>query len=148
MAFIYELEYTVHSVIENLDENGLIEGEPEVNLITVDGFLKSDGESLFITYSESSEGGKILTDMTVSDGEVRLSRRGAVMFDATFREGESASTVYSIPPYSFDAVITTKRIRSELTKDGGVLRLNYGMNIGGQDKAVRMKITARPKARK
>lgn len=148
MAFIYELEYTVHSVIENLDDNGVIEGEPEVNLITVDGFLKSDGESLFITYAEMSEGGKILTDMTISEGEVKLSRRGAVMLDATFREGESVKTVYSIPPYSFDATLSTKKIRSEITKDGGTLRLHYGMNIGGQEKAVRMKITARPKARK
>ena len=148
MAFIYELEYTVHSVIENLDDNGLIEGEPEVNLTTVDGFLKSNGESLFITYQEMSEGGRILTDITVSDGEVKLSRRGAVMFDATFREGEEMTTVYSIPPYSFDATIKAKRIRSELTKDGGILRLHYGMNIGGQEKAVRMKISARPKARK
>ena len=148
MAFIYELEYTVHSVIENLDDNGAVDGEPEVNLITVDGFLKSDGESLLITYAEMSEGGRILTDMTVSEGEVKLARRGAVMFDATFREGESMTTVYSIPPYSFDATLTTKKIRSELTKDGGVLRLHYGMNIGGQEKAVRMKITARPKARK
>jgi uncharacterized beta-barrel protein YwiB (DUF1934 family) len=148
VAFIYEFEYTVHSVIENLDDNGIIEGEPEVTLVTVDGFLKSDGEHMLITYAEMSEGGKILTDMRISEDGVKLTRRGAVMFDATFREGERVTTVYSIPPYSFDATLTTRKIRSELTKEGGVLRLHYGMNIGGQEKAVRMKITARPKARK
>ena len=148
MAFIYEFLYTVHSVIENLDDKGLVEGEPEVTIVTVDGFMKSDGEKIYITYTETSEGGRILTDMTVSEDEVKLTRRGAVMFDATFREGKTESTVYSIPPYSFDTTLTTKKIRSEITKDGGILRLHYAMNVGGQEKAVRMKITACPKERK
>ena len=147
MAYIYELEYTVHSVIENLDDAGLAADEPEISITTSEGFLKLGEDSSVISYVEATEGGRVATDITVEDGAIRLTRRGAVVFDAVFREGESFKTVYSIPPYSFDAEIRTKRIRCDIGKLGGELRLLYSMNIGGQEKSVRLKISARPKAR-
>lgn len=147
MAFIYEMEFKVHSVIENLDDSGLACDEPEINIISSCGFLKADGERMLISYAESTEGGKVLTDLTVSEGEVRLCRKGAVEFETTFREGESVKSIYSVPPYSFDAAVRTKRLRCNLTKAGGELSILYSMNVGGQEKSVRLKITARPKAR-
>ena len=147
MAYIYELEYTVHSVIENLDDSGLAEGEPEISITTAQGFLKVAQERTVISYAESTEGGRVTTDITVDGEALTLSRRGAVVFDATFREGETCKTVYSVPPYSFDAEIRTKRVDAGITKTGGQLRLLYSMNIGGQEKSVRLKISARPKAR-
>ena len=98
MAFVYELEYTVHSVIENLDDSGLPEGDPEISITTAEGFFKSEDDSSLITYTEMTEGGRVVTDITLSEGSVKLSRRGAVVFDATFKEGESCKTLYSIPP--------------------------------------------------
>lgn len=147
MAYIYELEYTVHSVIENLDDSGLADGEPEISITTAAGFLKCAEGCSVISYSESTESGRVSTEITVTDDSMKLSRRGAVVFDATFREGDVCKTVYSVPPYSFDAEIRTKRISSDITKAGGTLRLQYSMNIGGQEKAVRLKISARQKAR-
>lgn len=147
MAYVYELEYTTHSVIENLDGAGLPEGEPEISITTSAGFFKTDGECSIITYNENTDGGKVITDITVQGGELKLSRRGAVVFNATFREGEVCKTVYSVPPYSFDTEIKTKKLRFDMTKSGGELRLLYSMNIGGQEKSVRLKISARPKAR-
>ena len=147
MAYIYEFEYTIHSVIDNLDERGMPEGEPEISISSTEGFLKDDGERLYISFAEMTEGGRVLSDLTLDDGAVSLKKRGAVEFDVVFREGDRIKTVYSVVPYSFDAVITTKKIRSDISKTGGTLRLHYSMNIGGQDKAVRLKISARPKAR-
>lgn len=147
MAYIYELEYTIHSVIENLDAHGLAEGEPEISITTAEGFFKADEERSLITYTESTEGGKVVTDITVEAGAVTLSRKGAIVFDARFAEGESLNTLYSIPPYSFDAKITTKKVRADITKAGGEIRLVYSMNIGGQEKAVRLRISARPRPR-
>ena len=147
MAYIYELEYTVHSVIENLDDSGLADGEPEISITTQAGFFKVSDERKLISYTEQTEGGKVTTEIAIEDGALILSRRGAVVLDATFREGESCKTVYSVPPYAFDAEIRTKRIRSDITKAGGELRLLYSMNIGGQEKNVRLKISAKPKAR-
>ena len=147
MAYIYELEYTVHSVIENLDDSGLADGDPEISITTQEGFFKLSEERAVISYTEQTEGDRITTDITLEGGALILSRRGAVVFDATFREGECCKTVYSVPPYSFDAEIRTKKIRSDITKAGGELRLLYSMNIGGQEKSVRLKISAKPKVR-
>ena len=145
MAFIYEMEFRTHSVIENLDGAGLAEGEPEISIITSEGFLRVGEEERVISYTEKTEGGRVVCELTLKEGEVRLSRRGAVVFDATFREGESYSGIYSVPPYSFDTEIKTKRIRDGITKAGGELSIIYNMNIGGQEKAVRLRVTAKRK---
>ena len=146
MAYVYDFTFRVHSVIDNLDDAGLPEGAPEISETVSDGFLKIDGDTLYITYKEDSEGGRIISDITVSQEGVHLLRRGAIEFDVTFIEGKSVNTVYSIPPYSFDATVRTSRIRSEMTKAGGSVRIHYSMNVGGQEKSVRLKITATPRA--
>jgi len=141
MALIFESEIKLHSVIENLDPSGLPEGEPEINISTVTGFLKDDGEKLSLSYAEAGEGGKVFTDLDIfTDGGVRLSRHGALESELHFREGEEYNTVYSVPPYEFDIKIITKRIRSTVQRHGGTLQLLYSMNVGGQEKSVRMKI--------
>ena len=147
MAYIYELEYKIHSVIDNLDESGLSDGDPEINIMTQCGFFKVSEDSSLISYAESTDGGRVLTDITQAEGEVRLSRRGAVVFDTVFREGELSEGLYSIPPYSFDATVRTRKIRGGITKEGGELSIIYDMTVGGQAKAVRLKISAKPKAR-
>ncbi len=144
MAFIYELEYTVHSVIEDMDESGLPAGEPEISVTTVGGFYKQLPCGAEISYSELCEGERIHTTLAVGDNVISLKKRGAIGCDIEFSEGGTHSSVYTVSPYSFDITVRTARIRNELSKDGGVLRINYSMNIGGQQRAVRMKISARP----
>ena len=61
-----------------------------------------------------------------------------------FADGVVHKSEYSVPPYTFDTVITTKKVRNNLTRAGGRLDLYYEMNIGGQDKKVRMKIECTP----
>ena len=146
MAYVYDFTFRVHSVIDNLDDAGLPEGAPEISETLSDGFLKIAEDTLYITYKEESEGGRIISDITVDREGVHLVRRGAIEFDVTFSEGKTVNTIYSIPPYSFDATVRTARIRSDITKAGGSLRIHYSMNVGGQEKAVRLKITATPRA--
>ena len=74
-----------------------------------------------------------------------LQKRGDVESDMTFREGDEVKTVYRVGPYSFDMVVRTKRIRNSLDTAGGELGLLYSMNVGGQEKNVRMKISAKRK---
>ena len=141
MAIIKEKRIAISSVIENLSPEGFTEGEPETTQVSSDGFLKIDGERLILSYTESREGERTYHEITVCSDGVVVSHRGSVVSDMTFREGEKTKTLYSIPPYSFDMTVLTKRIRSTLTKDGGRLDIFYEMNIGGQDKKVRMRIT-------
>lgn len=145
MAIIKEMRFCVSSHIENLASAGLSDSSTEKTEITPEGFYKIDGEEYIITYNEQTEGDRVFTEITVQGGKVTLTRRGAVISDMLFAEGEIHKSEYSVPPYTFDTVITTKKVRNNLTRDGGRLDLFYEMNIGGQDKKVRMRIECTPK---
>lgn len=149
MAFIYDAEFTVHSVIDNL-EGGMPDGEPEINITTLEGFLKlerrDEGDVYYITYGEKDEyGGRTVTDIKIDGARVELSRRGAMDYNIVFEEGKSYSGIYAIPPYKFDMTVLTKKIRKNLSRTGGELQLIYSMNVGGGEKACRMKISVKTK---
>ena len=140
MAFIKEKKFRISSVIENLLPSGLVDGEPERTEISPDGFLKiSDGE-YEITYTEMTEGGKVVSDITVTEKGVRVKLVGAVKSDMYFEEGKSHDSIYEVTPYTFDVTVTTKKIRNGMTRESGRLDICYAMKIGGAEKAVRMKI--------
>lgn len=147
MAFIYDCDFTVHSVIDNLDDVGMPDGEPEISITTERGFLKAEptegGDRLYISYNENTEGGRTHTELVIDGGAVRLSRRGSTNYDLDFTEGGECTTVYSVPPYSFDMRVLCKKIRNNITREGGDIQIIYSMTVGGADKNCRMKITAR-----
>lgn len=99
------------------------------------------GGLLRLSYEETSEGGPIKSDITLTDTHVRVRRTGAIESDFMFVEGETTKSLYKIPPYAFDAEITTKKIRNNLTRGGGKLTIIYDMNVGGAEKCVRMTVT-------
>ena len=140
MAIIKEKKFIIKSVIENLSPSGAAEGEPEGTSIVCDGFLKISGNEINISYTENSEGGKIVSDITVSDGVVRVKRVGAVESDIIFSPDKPHKSLYRVPPFSFDTTVVTKKIRNSLTKDGGRLDIYYDMEIGGAAKYVKMRI--------
>lgn len=147
MAFIYEFEYKVHSVIDNLTDEGLLVGEPEISITAVDGFMKAAPDEIIINYAEAVEGDKVFTELRVAGDTVTLVRHGALESTLVFCVGKPYETVYTAAGYSFDMLLTTRKIRSSLSKTGGELQLIYTMNVGGAAKSARMKITARPKGR-
>ena len=130
----------IESVIENLDAAGLPEGDAEKNTVYVEGDFHLTDDGALISYTESGEGGSVDSTITLSGGSVCVTRRGAIESEIHFTEGKEHRSVYSVPPYKFDAVVTTRRIRSLLSEDGGSLDLFYNMKIGGADKSARMKI--------
>ena len=140
MAIIKEKRIKMTSVIENLLPSGLSDGEPERAECEAEGFLKiTDGE-YNITYSEITEGGKVVSDIIITEGSVRVKRVGAIESDMYFEEGYLHKSLYGVPPYSFDAEIMTKKIRNNMTRDGGRTDIFYNMKIGGAEKSVRMRI--------
>ena len=155
MAFIYDVEITTHSIIVDLAD-GLPVGEEEISITTSSGFLRVSEDELRLSYTENQEGGRVSAELRLTErvGEicsacpdgatpryrVELSKRGGIESDMVFAEGESSKTLYRIPPYSFDMELTTDRITSTLTKEGGDLRLRYIMKVGGQDRRVRLNV--------
>lgn len=130
----------IESVIDNLDSAGLTEGESERNVSESVGSLLISGEDVRITYKEKTEGGESESEIICSGGGVTVRRRGAIESELYFKEAETHQSVYSVPPYKFDAEVKTRRVRIELSETGGRIDLFYNMKIGGAEKAARMKI--------
>ena len=141
MKTIKCVNVTVRSVIDNT-EDGLPVGESERTVITAPGSLTDEDGVLTVQYAEIGEDSQ-RTDVTLihREGGVILSRRGSVVVDLVFEEGEECHTLYSVPPYKFDMTVITRKIRSTLTAQGGELQLIYDMNVGGQDKRVRLHLS-------
>ena len=142
---ISEVNVKISSVTAELDDAGLVMGEEERTESRADGFLHiyDDGRYL-LTYAESGEGGDVTTEISVKDKRVTVSRKGAIESSMEFEEGLEHRSIYSIPPYRFDAVTETKRVRLELSDAKSRIELLYIMKIGGAARSARMKIWILP----
>ena len=145
MSSDVKLILTVNSVIDNLSDAGLPDGDPEINIFTTDGTLSVFDGGYLLRFTEVQEGGEAHTSLYITADNVRLVKSGAITSEMRFSEGEIFNTLYCVGPYSFDMTVRTKKIRNSLTEDGGELQLIYSMNVGGQEKNVRMKISAKRK---
>lgn len=137
---IKEVKIKIESTIQNLDSVGLADGDAERTGTEGVGYYHFDKDKILITYCEDTEGGRLTSEILVSDGAVRVKRGGAIESDMEIREGFTDHSVYSVPPYKFDMEITGKRVRLELSEEGGKIDLRYSMRIGGADKSASMKI--------
>lgn len=140
MKIIKEAKIKISSHIENLDDSGLATETDEKTEFDSSGYYHYIDGKILLTYTETSDGGDICSEVSLFGSTVRVKRSGAISSSFVFREGESTDSLYSIPPYSFDTEITTRKIRSSLDECGGTLDLHYDMKIGGQKKRARMKI--------
>ena len=155
MAFIYDVDITVHSVIEYM-EGGMPSGEPEVSITTHQGFMKRGEGVTEILYNENTEGGKVHTEIKLLElpreictacadsapirYRVELTKHGAIESRMELEEGKSFSAPYSIPPYRFDMELKCGRIRPSLSAEGGELRLTYDMTVGGACRRARLNL--------
>lgn len=135
-----EVKIKIESSIENLDSAGLPEGDIERNASEAMGDYSYSEDEITLNYTEKNEGGKAVSEIIIRDGGVRVKRHGAIESDLYFKEGESHSSIYSVPPYKFDATVKAKRVKIELNENGGKIDLLYNMKIGGAEKSARMKI--------
>ena len=137
---ISRVNIKIESIIEKLDESGLADGESEKNVTTVDGIYHYDGSGARISYKEENEGGKSESEILVFSDAVKVSRHGAIESVLFFKEGETHSSIYQIPPYRFEAEVSAKRVTIELCPTGGRINLVYNMKIGGAEKSAIMRI--------
>ena len=140
MPKIIDVKLIIESSIENLDENGLSVGDIEKTVSEAQGRYKFSEQSVILLYHEKSDGGDIRSEISYKDGVLTVKRSGAIESCLQFKEGESHRSIYSIPPYQFDAEVKARRIRVGLDENGGAIDLIYNMKIGGAEKSARMKI--------
>lgn len=141
MKSFKEIDIIITSTLFPLDDSGLhISGEAEESKSSATSYLKSDGEELTLSYLEESEGVKIYSDITVLADTVTVKRRGGIESEFVFREGKRHTSLYKIPPYTFECEIVTKKLRNEFSASGGTITVFYDMNLGGERRRVKMKI--------
>ncbi len=144
MTKITEVKIRIEAVIDNLDDAGLAVGDREHTASEAEGFLRYADGDITLTYSEENEGGRADSEISVIGKRVTVTRHGNIESEMVFEEGICHSSVYSLPPYRFDATVCAKRIRCDVGSDGGKIDLLYNMNIGGAEKMTRMKIWISP----
>ena len=130
----------IDSIVEDMDDAGLVENSDKTHSSAI-GSMETDGEKITLSYTEKNEDSRVESEIVISEDSVSVKRSGSVKYDFLFSEGKTTSSLYSVPPYSFDTEIYTRRIRNELTSQGGRLTLIYDMTIGGAKKKTRMTIS-------
>ena len=134
-----EVKIYIESTVEEIDDAGLTESSEKTESRANGKIEKTDSE-IRISYSETEESVTTNTLVKVSNGEVTVRRDGGVEYEFLFKEGLKTTSVYCVPPYTFDSEIYTRKIRSSITEEDGEISLFYDMTIGGAKKRVRMKI--------
>lgn len=137
---ISRVKIRIESIIDNLDENGLPDGESEKSVTLHDGVYRYTGDGARISYKEKTEGGEIENEILVFENLVTVRKWGAIISDLAFREGESQGSIYQVPPYRFECEVRARRVTTELSAVGGRINLVYNMKIGGAEKSAIMKI--------
>lgn len=141
MERVREVNINMLSVISTLGDGGVRDGDVEKTETAYKGKLTENGDTVTLTYRDSTEGGDARCEITVSKSEVKVVRRGAISSDMIFREGEVKKSLYKIPPHAFDMEIFCKKAKVQIGDREGRVDLLYNMTVGGESRSARMRIT-------
>ncbi len=138
MEKIYDVKINILSVISTVGANP---GDEDRSEGTYDGKLREyDGGKICLTYSERTEGGEVSSEIHILDGRTVVKRRGAIVSDMVFAEGKKNTSLYTIPPHSFDMTVECRRLKVQMGDREGRVDLLYKMEIGGESRSCRMRI--------
>lgn len=137
MKKIYNVKINMLSVIGT---DGGLSGDTERSETNHDGTLTVEDGRLCLSYSERTEGGEVESEIHVLSGRVVVKRRGAIVSDMVFAEGKRNTSIYSIPPHSFDMSVECRHLKVKIDGIGGKVDMLYKMEIGGEARSARMRI--------
>ena len=131
----------MHSLIKSIKENGEPDGEPYVGTTDTEGVFDFSPDLSTLSWSQESDGVRVDAKITVEDGCIRLSNRGGIKSNLYFRSGAKYTTVYEIMGYAFDTTVESEPPVARLSEDGGEIKIGYKMNLGGDLRIARLRIT-------
>ena len=123
------------------------EGENrEEYTLTSRGQLRMASGVNSLTYTEDLEGKKVHTTLTyrLHANRVHLKKRGGMKSEIILEENFEHTSLYEIPPYSFDMTVRSQVVKASLGADGGEIVLSYQRTIGGDTAPVEMRIVGIP----
>ena len=112
-----------------------IDGEKSVIELTTEGTLREFEGDYIITYNDdpTESGSKTKTQLTVQkNGTVILDRRGDLNSRLIIAEGERNNCLYAIPQGSMTLGIYGKQVKSNLTANGGTIKMVYSIDMNLQ----------------
>ena len=98
---------------------------------STDGHYYYDGENGCLTYMESEVTGLegTRTSVIVMPDQVVVDRDGMITSRMIFREGERDAFQYSTPFGAATMGVDTRRIRHQMTENGGRVEVDYVVNM-------------------
>ncbi len=112
------------------------DGEKNEYSLVSEGLLRTDGERLELSYEETAiegvEGCTTLISFDKNSPEcVTVERCGALSSVFVISKGERLFSVYSTPFGALDMCIYAKKVENTLSEDGGILVLDYAVELRG-----------------
>lgn len=112
-----------------------IDGENSVIELSTEGTLREFEGDFIITYNDdpTESGSKTKTQLTIQKGgTVILERRGDLNSRLIITEGERNNCLYAIPQGSMTLGIYGKSVKSNMTLNGGSVKMVYSIDMNLQ----------------
>ncbi|MBP7402140.1 MAG: DUF1934 domain-containing protein [Clostridia bacterium] len=108
---------------------------PEAVRLTTEGRMVRLEDAWVFLYRESPESGMTRTTTTIrvaDDGSVSLVRQGDAVMRMHFSEGQQHLTSMTTPYGIINVGLSTHRVASRITEEGGEIDLSYTIDFGNQ----------------
>ena len=108
------------------------DAEDETVELVTEGRLEEDGSDGFtLSYQESELTGLegTLTTFQIEKDRITLMRVGEVNSQMVFEEGRRHLSMYNTPYGALSVGVSTRRMRSDLRRDGGSIEIHYAIEI-------------------
>lgn len=110
------------------------------------GCLRETAAGLVLTYTQDSESGKIFNRVETTDHGLRITRSGAVELTLVLEPKRTEKTIYRVPPFSFDMLVTAEAVKIRREESGGLrIGLSFRSVVGGSAQTTRLVIRATPR---
>ncbi len=112
--------------------------EPEVIELMTAGTLEQKSDGWIVSYEESDLTGMagVTTTFQVEKGKLTLIRTGKLNSTMVFEEGVTHDSLYEMEFGALMLSLCAKKICVDLSPDGGVIDLSYGIEIEQSDAGV------------
>ena len=102
----------------------------EIELVT-DGILESTEKGWILSYQESELTGLagVQTTFLIERNKITLTRTGKLSSQMVFQEGVSHDSLYQMEFGALMITVCATRVRADLSEYGGVLDLQYSIEI-------------------
>ncbi len=110
--------------------------KPQVMKLTTEGRLSRHEDAWHIAYDENPASGMEGTRTTLQvfdDGTVALARTGTHAMRLTFQTGNRHITRMNTPYGDLDVAVYTSLVQSQVSQDGGYVRLGYSIDFHHHD---------------